>query len=355
MAKSTNATLKTASVLAFERKLANSDGLMFAGNWAERNDADKWRAVELREKSVRGTISNRPKSAKAKQKTETHAEDVATNPAKLDAEIQNANLQTIDVAALPFDADTLKVSFSLRVLGNLALPSACNDQAYQAALAKVINDYIATHRFEELALRYAHNIANARFLWRNRVGAEALQVRVRHIVEEKVAQTWTFDAAAFDLRSFAKADADLAALAEVIRQGLAGEAYAFLQIEAYARLGVGQEVFPSQELVLDKSEGKKSKFLYEVDKTAALHSQKIGNALRTIDDWYPSAAELGPIAVEPYGSVTNRGVAYRQPGEKMDFYNLLDQWVLKNSAPDVKQQHYVIATLVRGGVFGEAN
>jgi CRISPR-associated protein Csy3 len=58
--------------------------------------------------------------------------------------------------------------------------------------------------------------------------------------------------------------------------------------------------------------------------------------------------------VEPYGSVTSRGRAYRQPKQKNDFYSLLDSWVLKDAAPRVEQQHYVMATLIRGGVFGEA-
>ena len=129
-----------------------------------------------------------------------------------------------------------------------------------------------------------------------------------------------------------------------------------MHIAGFARLGAGQEVFPSQELILDRSnnrEGKKSKTLYQVGDIAGLHSQKIGNALRTIDTWYPEANQFGPISVEPFGSVTNRGKAYRQPKDKMDFYTLLDGWVLKGKPPEVGQQHYVMAVLVRGGVFGE--
>ena len=38
----------------------------------------------------------------------------------------------------------------------------------------------------------------------------------------------------------------------------------------------------------------------------------------------------------------------------MDFYTLLDRWVLEDKEPDVNQQHYVMANLIRGGVFGEA-
>lgn len=92
---------------------------------------------------------------------------------------------------------------------------------------------------------------------------------------------------------------------------------------------------------------------YQVNNVAALHSQKIGNALRTIDTWHPQTEALGAIAVEPYGSVTSRGIACRQPKEKMDFYTLLDNWVIKGMKPDVGQQHYVMAVLIRGGVFGE--
>uniref|UniRef100_UPI000E2F7FCC type I-F CRISPR-associated protein Cas7f/Csy3 n=1 Tax=Escherichia coli TaxID=562 RepID=UPI000E2F7FCC len=54
-----------------------------------------------------------------------------------------------------------------------------------------------------------------------------------------------------------------------------------------------------------------------------------------------------------YGSVTSRGIACRQPKEKMDFYTLLDRWVIKEEKPSVEQQHYVMAVLIRGGVFGE--
>ena len=60
-----------------------------------------------------------------------------------------------------------------------------------------------------------------------------------------------------------------------------------LEIEAYAKVGNAQEVYPSEELVLDKGKGDKSKILYSVNDTAAMHSQKIGNALRTIDTSYP--------------------------------------------------------------------
>lgn len=323
------------SVLAFEKKLVPSDAQLFAVTWAEKSPAV---GLKLQEKSVRGTISNRLKNAKE------------ADPAKLDASIENANIQTVDYCALPNDKDTLKVRFTLKVLSGVQTPSACNGQAFQQTYAEAVQAYIAKTSFSELAQRYATNIANARFLWRNRVGAEQIQVVVKHINSSSDKPTvWTFDAKAIGLQTF---DAkQVKGLAQVIADSLSAKTeFALLDIEAYAQLGEGQEVYPSEELVTEK--GDKSKILYETDGIAALHSQKVGNALRTIDTWY--AADARPIAVEVYGSVTNQGTAYRKPTDKQDFYSLFDKFALgEKLATD--EEHYVMAMLVRGGVFGQSS
>ncbi|MGR4066543.1 type I-F CRISPR-associated protein Csy3 [Billgrantia sp. C5P2] len=340
-----NDTLKTASVLAFERKLDPSDALFSAGNWDDRTQHAAWSGIPVREKSVRGTISNR---LKAKDQ----------DPAKLDAAIENPNLQTVDVAALPHDVDTLAVHFTLRVLAGAGTPSACNSAEYQYKLKQTVTGYLSEHGFGELAHRYACNLANGRFLWRNRVGAEEIEVVISQMKEGQAEKQWTFNALEHSLRDFegSKATRELGGL---INEALSGERYLLLDVVAFARVGAGQEVFPSQELILDRSRGDKSKTLYSIgaEKTAAIHSQKLGNALRTIDTWYPvpeDESDLGPIAVEPYGSVTTQGSAFRQPKQKMDFYNLLDNWLLKDQVPPTEQQHFVMATFIRGGVFGDA-
>ncbi|NLY41138.1 MAG: type I-F CRISPR-associated protein Csy3, partial [Desulfovibrionales bacterium] len=156
-------TMKTASVLAFERKLDPSDALLFSGTWKMRDNAQGWLPVAVREKSVRGTISNR---------LSTKAQD----PAKLDAAIENPNLQTVDVATLATGHDTLKVSFTLRVLPGTGHPSACNEPKYREKLISTVSSYVAEYGFLELGYRYACNLANGRFLWRNRIGAEQIVV-----------------------------------------------------------------------------------------------------------------------------------------------------------------------------------
>lgn len=326
-----------ASVLAFEKKLVPSDGYFYGTTWKNRTEQSP---LKLIEKSVRGTISNRLKAADA-------------DPLKLDAKVENANLQIVDACALAEHQDTLKVEFTLKVLGGIEQPSACNNEVFLNSYKEVAKNYIQTHGFAELAKRYALNIANARFLWRNRVGAEKIEVVVKVNDQESV----TFNAFDYKLHDFDSVDAKVQNLADQIAKALKGELpYLLIKVEAYALVGKAQEVYPSEELVLDKGKGDKSKILYQVNEIAAMHSQKIGNALRTIDTWYPDFEEQkSAIAIEPYGAVTNLGKAYRTPKAKQDFFSLFDKYALGESLENVEQEHYVMAVLVRGGVFGQSS
>jgi CRISPR-associated protein Csy3 len=336
----------TASVLAFEKKLVPSDGYLFGCNWETKAQATP---LALQEKSVRGTISNRLKAA------------VQNDPAKLNAEVEKPNLQRVDACALGQDQDTLKLHFTLKVLGGLAQPSACNNALFKQSYSAAVSQYIAKYGCLELAKRYATNLANARFLWRNRVGAEEIEVQIKAL-NKGAEQAWIFNAKQFSTKHFDHNDSHINSLADRIAQALASETdHLMLQIDCYAKVGKAQEVYPSEELVLDKgnSKTKKSKILYAVNDHAAMHSQKIGNALRSIDTWYPDYASeeqsAGAIAIEPYGAVTNLGKAFRTPKDKQDFYTFFDKWARGESLSREDDEHYVMAVLVRGGVFGESD
>jgi len=341
MAKNTN----IASVLAFEKKLVPSDGFMYGTTWQDRNTSQASKPLELREKSVRGTISNRLKPA------------IKDDPLKLNAEVEKPNLQRVDSCALGEDQDTLKLHFTLKVLSGVQTPSACNNKAFNETYSKAANDYIAVEGFKELAKRYAINIANARFLWRNRVGSEHIEVQVKKLNQDSE-KNWTFDAVKIGLRDFETTTTDIDELATEIAKALSGEEeFLLLEIKAFAQIGFAQNVYPSEELVLDKSttKDKKSKILYHINNIAGMHSQKIGNALRTIDTWYPAYQETQtPIAIEPYGAVTNLGTAYRNPKAKADFFTLFDRFACGETLDNKEDEHYVMAVLVRGGVFGES-
>ena len=57
-------------------------------------------------------------------------------------------------------------------------PQLCNDPDYREALMEKVKQYNDATEYEALSYLYAENIANGRFLWRNRVGAEAVEVQV---------------------------------------------------------------------------------------------------------------------------------------------------------------------------------
>ena len=112
-----------ASVLAFEKKLVPSDGLMYGTTWENRNSQSE--PLKLQVKSVRGTISNRLKKSEE---------------GKIDAKIESANLQTVDSCALSPEQDTLKLNFTLKVLSGVENPSACNHEGFNQTYTKAVTD-----------------------------------------------------------------------------------------------------------------------------------------------------------------------------------------------------------------------
>lgn len=331
---STKNKLSTASVLAFERHFDVSDAVFFQQD--SNNNSEM--PLLIQEKSIRGTISNRLKNP------------IANDPAKLDAEIQKANLQTVDVAMLDNDKDTVIIKWSCKVLPFTGQPSVCNNREYQKALTDTISGYIAEHGFSELAHRYANNILNGRWLWRNRVAAQSIEIKIVLNGADPNEVIDSFHAKASSLNAFNKDDDNVKKLASWIEKGLLGKQFIIFDVTAKLKMGLGQEVYPSQELILDTSKTK-SKVLYVKDGQAGMHSQKISNAIRTIDTWYEEDAKF-PIAIEPYGAVTTMGHAFRQPRKKNDFYTLFDNWILTSEKLRIEDQHYIIAILIRGGVFG---
>ncbi len=325
-------TLTMPTVLSFDRKLEPSDAVMHSGDWGDIGKTNEWEPIALFDRRNRAVKSN-------------FKQEVLTDEAELKKQIEEPNLSWGDDAALPSDKDTLKVSFSLRVLGGVNKPSACNKRDYQDKFTEVIETYESEIGFEELANRYAYNIANGRFLWRNRVGAQEVTIHVKH---NTLDSPITFNAYDYPLNQTSFNDDKVATLSRIIEQGLNDEENIFVEIDAYVKLGNRQRIWPSQEMVLKIPKGEKSRHLFALDGNAAMHCEKIGNALRTIDDWQ-TGSEL-PIAIEAYGSVTQRGVAHRS--NRNDFKSLLTKWMNDEGLSNI-EKHFVIAMLIRGGVFSE--
>lgn len=318
-------TIALPSLLSFERKLEPSDALMFSGNWGvdpiKEND---WKTIAITERWNRSTQS-------------AHGIDDSKKP------LPNPVSAGSDDANLPHDKNTLKVSFTLRVVGGVGSPFACNEPDFETAISEKVGEF-KEQSLKLLSKRYAYNIVNGRFLWRNRVGAEEITINVSSKSFNK-----SFSVFDFSLNNFEQScnNDDLNKLTEIIYNGLRSDnEFTLFDIDAYVKLGNGQHVFPSQEMNMNA----KGKVLFQLENCAAIHNVKIGNAIRTIDDWY-SDAEF-PIAIEPFGAVTQKGQAYRK--SKNDLYTLMLDWLNGKEVSD-NNKTYVVGNLIRGGVFSKAS
>ena len=339
MSKQTKAVaIVTPSLLAFSRCIEPTDGFFYQKN--SKDDSVKLKPVTISSRSLRTTMSNRQKPALLKDRE------------KMNAEIIKANLQETEIAYLAADCDTLVAKIGIKIIPFSGTPTGCNSHAFSEKIKSITKAYTAKHGFNELANRYANNIANGRWLWRNRIGAQGIKISVECITDDS-SETLVFDGKNLSIANFASTDENLAKLSGLIAAALRDETFLTLYVTAEAAVGYGHQVFPSEEMNID--DDKRSKELFQTDGVAGLHSVKVGNALRTIDTWYKLGSDVMPISIETFGSVTSMGMAFRQPADGHDFYTLLDNWLEKDIEPSTDNQHYVMAMLIRGGVFGKSS
>lgn len=282
-----------------------------------------------------------------------------------------SNIQTTDSAKLDPRADALIVTFGLRLLDMAAVLDACvaADKVDGQLLRDSLSDFVAraqdSEGLREVCRRYARNVLNGRWLWRNRTIAAAIQIRAF----QGNTQIADCDALTLPLHRFDAYSAEERAVAELLARGLRGEPATGVKVVARLTFGVqgSVEVFPSQNYIENKPTGF-ARSLYRIGKPepksrdepvefrrmgqAALRDQKIFNAIRTIDTWYPSYPETGlPIAVEPMGASLSQQAFYR-PKEVSSFALFKRLFSIDPNAPDGM---FCIAALDRGGVYSESD
>lgn len=263
-------------------------------------------------------------------------------------EMADANPYRGDTCYLDIDCDTIRMAFTVKILPIRNNINACNNYDYMQSL----NDYIANTDnsvFKVLASSYLYNIYAGNFWWRNKLGAEQIVTKIA----VKNRPTETIDSLEFCKNNTILNISDISEfLLSYVASAFAGETeYAELEVVSYLQAGFGSEVFPSQEMPENSMENR-SKILFQRNGTAAMHSQKIGNAIRTIDTWYSEFDNYGlVIPVEPYGTSKNIGKAFRTGKES--FYSLIDRAITeKDESLDFYQNMFIMACLIRGGVFG---
>lgn len=341
------------SFLNFNRSISPSEGLMYGVK------GDTRIPVEVLTRGVRGSISNY--SGVYKNEKVESSENIAK---QLDP--KNANLQQIQVAFLPVGADRISVDFSLVVQANSLVPTGCNDAEFYDKIKALTTAYADLGGYDHLAARYLWNVINGRTLWRNRFASE------KKATLEINGEVHEFNVDNIDLNVFKMSEmpAGFEAIAAKVGAALAGRSGPlFINVEISGYMPKGAEVYPSQEFLPDsfkrsKQDGKvlsKIGITYEgrAIEQATLHSQKIGNAIRVIDEWHGQVDEYGVTAIEAYGYVQSRNNAVRLPGDAPDIYKMfmeLDERIEEvKAAKDIDaikgDVHYMVAMLIRGGVF----
>jgi len=270
--------------------------------------------------------------------------------------LNTPNPQRVDIAHLEPETDTFCIQGSINFVPQCMRFANCDenkDSAFGVAemAAEVMGKIKKNGGMKELARRYATQLVNGDILFRNKYAEDLRAVISFH---DNGSQELKFDCRAEGLGNPEGIDT----LAGYIEKALTEESCYFHPVyKIYGRINYGGEVYPSQELVVGG--GKllfKNKFLNEPD-AAGLHSQKVGNAIRTIDTWYSKFNEIGrAIPVDPYGPDKSRAKAIRRPGTGETFYEILaglDQLyekLKKQDEPD-GDAFFFAAMMVRGGVF----
>lgn len=290
------------------------------------------------------------------------------DPAKTDDyDYASGNPQRGEVAMLPADCETLEIAFNLTISPSSLKPHACDVPAFRRLLIDYTDAFLNAGGFDELARRYAVNIASGRWAWRNRSLASDFIVEVSLGSGLKAID---FDAFAFDLLDGLHvpktAEASVAAIAAHIAEGLKGPKPVVVKVRRRLKMAAGSVVWPSQEFTERGADTDIGKVLFKFPldgrgDATGFHEQKLGAAIRTIDTWHKGTILDGdeavpagePLCVNPYGQHRDAHVVVRDVGHdgSPDFYTLLKDRVAKGHSGATDDDCFVVANLIRGGVF----
>lgn len=352
-------TIAIPSVLSFQRGTIISDGLL--SSIINKDGREFLEPIRVIRHGIRGTNSH-PKDGKNGGLS---------------------NIQRTESAKTSTRAEGLAVKFSLRTINANSLLFGCSDIGFRNATNGFVEEYFHRNSLElnEICCRYARNILNGRWLWRNRILGEVSVV--------STGGNKKFTSAGSRFNDFDAYTEDEKGLASVIIGGFLaqnGSGEHVIEVEGRVIFGfTGEvEVFPSQNMVSNKPDGF-ARSLYKVDMIsrkdlmailggankdkedagefmadaidmghAAIRDQKIGNAIRTIDNWYPSFAETNLIIpVEPNGASLELNKVLRDKShESGTFLAKIDEY--KQNSDFNQDAAFLIATMIRGGVFSNS-
>lgn len=347
------------SMLSFSRSIQASSGIFRA--WNSETPDDK-RYVRVERRGGLGQVSH----------------DTIKEGDALLAEVSGdpmANPVSGDVAEVPAGCDRVEMSFTVRFLPHAATPHSSNSAEVSQSFREVVERYTDAGGMKYLAALYLENIANARFVFRNLFVVDEAEVVVTFDDERLVFNPFAF--ALSDPAHDITYDEQIAVLAaglksgdrelleeliENMAEGLSEGGAPTLRVSFVGHVNELEEVFPSQEFADVRERVLASVAVEEKGekiRAAIMHPQKLGNAIRTIDRWH-GAEGYAAQPVNPYAGVKADKVALRAAKSAPSLYDIIKkpQPVLKSLFDDDKpspETHFLVANLIRGGVFGIAS
>ncbi len=358
---------KLPGVLSFNRGHIVTDAEMFNDLGGELTP------VEVIRHGIRGTQNVNDGKGNASQEKIKKPKKAEENQESAQRGVREiSNIQVTETAKLDPNAEALIVKFGVCMIDMAEGMTACvaADRNLGEKMREMVKNFIekakTSEGLQEVARRYARNILNGRWLWRNRTLAKSIQMTVKQ--EGKAIATFANakDISLYHFEEYQKAELEVAAALALQMQGKNLDG---LEIEARLIMPMSGniEVFPSQNYLENKPTGF-ARPLYKIGHPprqkgdenrdivvvgyAALRDQKIWNAIRTIDTWYDTEDKVEfPIAIEPLGASLGQQQFYRKG--KLSSFELFKR--LDEIDPDTKEGMFCIAALDRGGVYSESD
>jgi len=287
------------------------------------------------------------------------------------------NPQRTESAKTDPGATGMVVRFSMSTITLDNAVFACNANDFRASVQGFIERFASSGELREVCNRYARNLLNGRWLWRNRILGKSITVTVT-CGKEKIES----DATSRPQSTFGNYTDNEKKLGELLVFSLTERPMQFV-VTGTIDFGMAGsfEVFPSQNYISNKPNGF-ARSLYKLNRisrqdlirimskddpdtysgdiidmgTAAIRDQKIGNAIRTIDTWYiVGRDDAHPIPVEPKGANIETNEVKR--GGKNSLFEMIlaidDIHPAKEGEPLNYDAAFILANLVRGFLAGE--
>lgn len=342
------------SVLSFQRGMMISDGMMY-NYFGEGKPTSK--EIFVVRHGVRGT-----------QNVGGNKEKDVYNP------------QITETAKTEPDAQGLVIRYSIGFLPLHHLLSSTSEESFNDHCKDFVNKFVDSKELLEVSMRYARNILNGRWFYRNTELEISRKIKVTFLgseIEPIVVNSET------SLQFANGYTEDERKLGKEICKCFKGISRMRFLVEGIIDFGFkgALEVFPSQNYVHAQNKPKGfARPLYKVgiiesrelndilkeDKPgkfnadmitigyAALRDQKIGNALRTIDTWYENGDDVNPIPIEPNGASLKDNKYYRKnKNSAFKLFRRIDELNPGENGELNKDAMFVLASMVRGGVLGE--